>query len=574
MLKQLSFLALILFISTFFVACEKINQSKELSISENIRLNQLGYYPNAMKKVVVVDSIDHEKFQLVDSKTKEVIYEGQLSDSQTWKLAGEKVQIADFSEIKTEGSYQILVDNFGFSYPFKIKKNVLDTAFIGSIRGMYYQRVSIPLDEKHAGKWHREMAHPDDQILFHPSSGKTTGSIKSSGGWYDAGDYNKYVVNGSFPLGQFFLLQEQYPEILKDKTLNIPESGNGNSDYLDELKYEMDWLLTMQDDDGGLFHKLTSKNFQGMVMPNKATAQRYIVGKGTAATLDFTACAAQAFRVFKNQDEDYANTCLEASKKAYAWALKNPAIEFRNPEDVHTGQYGDNDFNDEWFWANTELFVSTKDVKYFENLKKDNLDFNFVPGDNWKSFMRFMGMFTILDNKDIVPEEFYGQIEAGILNTANKLVDKAKNLDYFQAIDDFQWGSNSDVLNTAMIMAQAYRLTKEQKYLIGVQQSADYIFGNNANGYSYLTGFGAKTPLFIHHRQSAGDKIEEPVPGLLSGGPNSRLQDAGSGVVYAENPSPMKSWADQEESFASNEICLNWNAPLTYVIGFLEQEAN
>jgi endoglucanase len=572
MVKYTYFLTLLL-LNIFLMGCENSNSPQQVQVSEKIRINQLGYYPNAIKKAVIVDEVQHQKFQLVDSKSKEVIYEGTLSEQQIWRLAGEKVQIADFSMIKTEGTYQINVPKFGSSYPFKIEKNVLDTAFIGSIKGMYYQRVSIPLDEKHAGKWHREMAHPDDQILFHPSSGKATGSIKSSGGWYDAGDYNKYVVNGSFPLGQFFLLQEQYPNILKDNSLNIPESGNGISDYLDELKFEMDWLLTMQDDNGGLFHKVTSKNFQGMVMPDKATAQRYIVGKGTAATLDFAACAAQAYRVFKSQDENYANTCLKASVKAYEWALKNPDIEFRNPEDIKTGEYGDKDFGDEWFWANTELFVSTKEVKYFENLKTDNLDFNFTPGDNWTSFMRFMWMFTMIANKEIVPEEFYEQIKTGILNTANQLVDKAKNLDYFQAIDDFQWGSNSDVLNTAMIMAQAYRLTKEQKYLIGVQQSADYIFGNNANGYSYLTGFGAKTPMFIHHRQSASDGIEEPVPGLLSGGPNSRLQDASSGVVYAENPAPMKSWADQEESFASNEICLNWNAPLTYILGFLEQES-
>lgn len=573
MVKYTYFLTLLL-LNIFLMGCENLNSPQQVQVSEKIRINQLGYYPNAIKKAVIVDEVQHQKFQLVDSKSKEVIYEGTLSEQQIWSLAMEKVQIADFSMITTEGTYQINVPNFGSSYPFKIEKNVLDTAFIGSIKGMYYQRMSIPLDEKHAGKWHREMAHPDDHILFHPSSRKSTGSIKSSGGWYDAGDYNKYVVNGSFSLGQFFLLQEQYPSILKDNSLNIPESGNGISDYLDELKFEMDWLLTMQDDDGGLFHKVTSKNFQGMVMPDKATAQRYIVGKGTAATLDFAACAAQAYRVFKSQDENYASTCLEASVKAYEWALKNPAIEFRNPEDIKTGEYGDKDFGDEWFWANTELFVSTKEVKYFDNLKTDNLDFNFTPGDNWTSFMRFMGMFTMIANKEIVPEDFYEQIKTGILNTANQLVDKTKNLDYFQAIDDFQWGSNSDVLNTALIMAQAYRLTKEQKYLIGVQQSADYILGNNANGYSYLTGFGAKTPMFIHHRQSASDGIEEPIPGLLSGGPNSRLQDASSGVVYAENPASMKSWVDQEESFASNEICLNWNAPLTYILGFLEQESH
>lgn len=574
MSRYICFLVGLFFTGISIVGCEKSSVKTEEKIVEEIRLNQLGYYPNAIKKVVVIDADKYQTFQLLESPTNKVVFEGNLSESKTWKLAGQVVKIVNFSEIKKEGTYQIYIENLGLSYPFEIKSNVLQEAFIGSIRGMYYQRMSIPLEEKYAGKWHRQMAHADDQILFHPSSGRASGSIKSSGGWYDAGDYNKYVVNGSFPLGQFFLLLEQYPDIVKDNTLNIPESGNGISDYLDELKYEMDWLLTMQDEDGGLFHKLTSKNFQGMVMPNKATAQRYIVGKGTAATLDFAACAGQAYRVFKHIDKNYANTCLIAAKKAYDWAILNPQVEFVNPEDITTGQYGDKDFSDEWFWANSELFVTTKDSKYLDNLKMDSIDFTYSTGDGWTAFMRFMGMFSLLDNKDVVPEEFYVQLKIGILNSADQLVNKAKNLNYFQPIDDFRWGSNSDVLNAAVVMAQAYRLTKEQKYLIGVQQSVDYIFGNNAMGYSFLTGFGDKTPMFIHHRQSASDGVDEPVPGLLSGGPNSKLQDTVMGVVYLENHAPMQAWADQVESYASNEICLNWNAPLTYVLGFLEQESN
>lgn len=571
MSRYFNFLPLFIF---FVLGCEKSISIPEKEFAQNIRLNQLGYYPDAVKKAVVTDGNQNEKFQLLESKTGKVVFEANLSAQKTWELAGEVVQIADFSVFKTPGTYQIYIEKTGFSYPFEIKNNVLHEAFLGSVKGMYFQRASIPLEEKYAGKWHRAMAHADDSILYHPSSGKTSGVLNSPGGWYDAGDYNKYVVNGSFSLGQFFLLQEQYPAIIKDGAVNIPESGNGISDFLDELKYEMDWLLTMQDDDGGLFHKLSTKNFEGMIMPEKAVNQRYIVGKGTAATLDFAACAAQASRVFQQMDAAYANTCLEAAKKAYNWAMENPEVEFLNPEDIKTGQYGDEDFSDEWFWANSELFVTTKEMKYFNNLTKEAVSFEFNPGDSWSVFMRFMGMFSLLNKEEVVPGDFYSQLKTGILQSADALADKAGKLDYFQPVSDFQWGSNSDVLNSAMIMAQAYHLTKSPKYLVGVQQAADYILGNNATGYSYLTGFGDKTPMFIHHRQSASDGIVAPVPGLLSGGPNSRLQDVSEGVKYPPNHAPMQAWADQEESYASNEICLNWNAPLTYILGFLEQESN
>ncbi len=539
----------------------------------DIRLNQIGYYPAAVKKATVLQGEGKEEFKIVDKDKMEVIHTGNLSQPKDWELAGETVRVADFSTIKDEGTYMILVEGLGYSYPFEIRHNVLDSTFLGSVKGLYYQRVGIPLQEEHAGQWQRPMAHPDDSVLFHPSSGKTKGFLSSPGGWYDAGDYNKYVVNGSFPLGQLFLLEEQYPGIIKDKELGIPESGNGISDYLDELRYEMDWLLTMQDADGGLFHKLTAKKFEPMVMPHEATSQRYIVGKGTAATLDFAACAAQAYRIFREMDAEYAGKCLEAAKRAYAWALNNPGIKFVNPDDISTGQYGDTNFDDEWFWADAELFIATEDSSYLDHLRMESIDFTFKPGESWTRYMRFLGMFSLLENREVVPPDLYRRLRNGILESADALVGKANNLDYFQPIDDFHWGSNSDVLNAAMIMAQAYRLEKKEDYLVGVQQAMDYVLGHNAMGVGYLTGFGDKTPMFIHHRQSAADGIAEPVPGLLSGGPNSRLQDVVGGAVYPENPAPMKSWVDQEPSYASNEICLNWNAPLTYVLGFLEQES-
>lgn len=568
---QFAYLPLLVICLLF--GCKERLPDNNGEFSEQIRLNQVGYYPFATKKAVIVNGEGLKEFSLVDNETKEIVFSGPLTETKEWKLAGEQIQVADFTGMNTSGDYSIYIEGLGYSYPFKVGDHVMHDAFIGSIKAMYYQRAGMALEEKYAGKWKREMGHPDDSVVFHPSSGKNEGYISSTKGWYDAGDYNKYVVNGSFPLGQFYTLYEQYPGIITDGGLNIPESGNGVSDLLDELKYEMDWLLTMQDDDGGLYHKLTTKNFEGIVMPDKATSQRFIVGKGTAASLDFAACAAQAYRVFKDIEPTYADQCLSAAKKAYHWAVENPNIEFLNPDDISTGQYGDKNFEEEWFWANAELFIATKEAIYLDGINKNPLNFEFAKGDNWAKFMKFSGMFSLLENKDDIPENLYKALKTGIGKRADALVKKAGGLDYFQPIDDFQWGSNSDVLNAAMIMAQAYRLDSKPEYLRGVQQCADYIFGNNAIGYSFVTGYGDKYPMNIHHRQSASDEIVEPVPGFVCGGPNFGKQDAASGVVYPDNAPPMKSWVDQEPSYASNEICLNWNAPLTYILGFLEQES-
>jgi len=550
-----------------------IAQSSEEEPSGFIRINQIGYYPNAIKKAVIASPSEKLNFQVVDLKSGETVFKGTLSEKIEWELSGETVRIADFTDVSAPGSYMITVEGIGRSYPFEINKNVLHNVLLGSVKGLYFQRSGTSLPKKYAGKWHREMGHPDTLALFHESSGETKGGKASPKGWYDAGDYNKYVINGSFPLGQFFMLYERYPELMGDHTLNIPESGNQISDYLDELKYELDWLLTMQDDDGGLFHKLTTKKFEGMVMPNEATNQRYIVGKGTAGTLDFAASTAMAYRVYKNINKPFADSCLKAAKEAYAWAELHPDVAFENPNDIHTGQYGDDDFTDEWFWARSELFLATKDQAYLNRLLEMELDFSFQPGESWTEFMRFIGMFSLMENKADIPQELFDKLQEGILATADDLVLKASNNAYRQPIDDFHWGSNSDVLNAVMICAQAYRLNPKFEYLNNVQQAADYILGNNALGFSFVTGFGAKPPLLIHHRQSSADGIEDPVPGLLSGGSNSRRQDEKDGTVYPENVPPMKSWVDQEPSYASNEICLNWNAPLTYILGFLEAES-
>lgn len=566
---------LILVITLFiFQACKEQPKESQGQISEDIRLNQIGYYPVSIKKAVVVGAIEVTDFQIVDSSSGKEVFSASLSETEKWELSGEDVRIADFTGFEQEGTYYINVNGMGRSYPFEIQNNVLKAAFLGSVKGLYYQRASMALEEKYAGKWHRPAGHPDDSVRFHPSSGRSEGFLVSPKGWYDAGDYGKYVLNASFPLGQFYSLYEEYPEAIADGELNIPESGNGISDYLDELKYEMDWVLSMQDEDGGMFHKLTTKGFEGMVMPDKAVSTRYVIGKSTGPTLDFAAMAAQAHRVFHKSDPDYANVCLDASKKAYQWAKDNPDKAFTNPEDISTGEYGDDDFSDEFFWAAAELYVSTQDQQYLDILTETELDFNMKPGDGWRRYMRFLGMFSLLRNPDGVPEELIQKIRTGLLASADELVAKAQDREYFQPIDDFQWGSNSDVLNAAMIMAQAYHIQPDKKYLFGAQQAVDYVLGNNAVGYSFLSGFGDKTPLFLHHRPSAADGIEESVPGLLSGGPNSRLQDAGNDVIYPDKVSPMKAWVDQEPSYASNEICLNWNAPLTYVLGFLEQESN
>lgn len=552
----------------FLQSCADSLPPYESKATDAIRLNQVGYYPAASKKAIITETTTATEFKVVDLQKNEIVFTAKLSESLTWDLAGETVQVADFSTLKQQGTFLLHIDGIGYSHPFEIKPAILNEALKAAIKGQYYQRASMSLEKEYANQWERAMGHPDDSVLFHPSTGRT-GVTASPKGWYDAGDYGKYVVNGALSLGQMLTLYEQYPAIIGDSDLAIPESGNGISDLLDELTYEMDWLMTMQDEDGGVFFKLTTKNFDGMVLPENALKQRYIIGKGTAATLDFAAVAAKISRAFKDIDPAYAKKCLVAAERAWKWAKMHPDINYKNPEDISTGEYGDTNFSQEFFWAAAELYRSTGSIEYFDYLNDNPIDFNFVPGESWANYMHYIGAFSLLDHLEESP--LRTTLKEAILQDANNLVAQSETNDYLQPIQDFQWGSNSDVLNSAMIIAQAYRLEPAPKYLNAVEGITDYVFGKNATGYSFVTGHGDKTPLFVHHRPSSADGIQEPIPGLISGGPNSRQQDKNE-VEYPKNIAPMKSWLDVEPSFASNEVCLNWNAAAVYVLGFLEAE--
>ncbi|MFQ3577169.1 MAG: glycoside hydrolase family 9 protein, partial [Cytophagales bacterium] len=328
-------------------------------LSPNIRLNQVGFYPNAQKLFVVVNPPAHLKFSIKKADDLSTVFEGILSAPSVWDYSNENVSVGDFTAFDKEGEYVVFVEGLGRSYNFDIKPKVHFNLSKAAIKKFYYQRASTSLEEKYAGVWHRPMGHPDTKVMVHKSaasSSRPSGTIISSPkGWYDAGDYGKYVVNSGISTYTLLALYEHYPTFFDTMNLNIPESGNKIPDLLDETLWNIRWMMTMQEpNEGFLYHKLTAHNFEGKVMPHQHTDQRLVVGKGTAAALDFAAVMAQSHRVFKKFEKElpgFADSCLKAGLKAWNWARKNPNVPFKNPEDVVTGEYGDQNFSDEFLWA-------------------------------------------------------------------------------------------------------------------------------------------------------------------------------------------------------------------------------
>lgn len=582
--KTSFFIGCFYFIVGFLINMDAGAQEK----NENIRLNQIGFYPDAPKAAIVIGAAEGE-FHVVTESGKKV-FSGKLSESVPSKFSGKQGRVADFSSVNKPGTYHLQVPGFGRSYAFTIAKNVHQAVGDAALKSFYYQRASFTLSEKYAGKWHRPAGHPDTKVMVHASAASDSrpeGSIfESSKGWYDAGDYGKYVVNSGITMGTMLSLYEDFPDYFnKRKNLNIPESGDNVPDLLDELVWNLRWILTMQDpEDGGVYHKMTTANFEGMIMPHEAVHQRYFIKKSTTAALDFAAVLAQASRVFRAYAEQFpglSDSCLVKAEKAWSWAKRNPgelynqnAVNEKYDPDINTGAYGDRDARDEFLWAAAELFVTTKNEDYFDEIAIAEADEMKVP--SWGN-VQLLGYYSLLRHEKELPvfatEKMRG-LRANLISFADKLGSGA-NENIYQTVmgqneKDFVWGSNAVAANQSIALIQAYQLTEDKKYLVNALSNLDYILGRNGTGYSFVTGYGAKTPMFIHHRPSEADGIEDPVPGFLAGGPNPGQQD---GCNYS-SAIPDESYTDETCSYASNEIAINWNAPLVYLIYALESLQN
>ena len=553
----------------------------------NIRLNQIGFYPDAPKIAIVLQS-DGGSFA-IQTLTGKSAFVGQLKKSAMPTFGGVYTQIADFTSFTKPGKYKLFVKGAGYSYPFEIKTNALQSVAVGSLKAFYFIRASTPIQAKYASKWSRVEGHPDNHVLVHPSAGtekRLAGTVISSPrGWYDAGDYNKYIVNSGITTGTLLSLYEDFPGYMKTVKLNIPESGNGIPDVLNEILWNLRWMKTMQDpNDGGVYHKLTNAAFDKMEMPDQSTEPRYVVQKGTAATLDFAAVMAQAGRIFANYKKQLpglSDSCLAQARKAWEWAMKNPAVVYNQDEmnkkfepKVTTGAYGDLNSTDEFIWAASELFVTTRNKDFLNviNLLPDTT----MPVPAW-SQVKLLGYYTLVKNStssgENSPKEL-PEIKKRLLKLADNLIAGADENAYQTVMTksrrNFNWGSNSGAANQGIALIQAYRLSGNKKYLEYALANLDYILGRNGTGYSYLTGFGSKTPMHPHHRPSVADGIVEPVPGLLAGGPNPGMQDK----IKVPSLNPDEAYIDDDRAYAVNEIAINWNAPFAYLANAIEALQN
>jgi len=541
--------------------------------SGTIRLNQLGFYTRG-QKLAIVPEVDADEFLVRDARTNETVFSGELSPASHWAPAGASVRIADFSRMSTPGSYTLSVSGLDQPPSFSVTDNPFRALNRAALKAYYFNRAGTALDEAFAAAYARPLAHPDEQVLVHRSAAsgqrEPGETISAPKGWYDAGDFGKYVVNSGISTYPLLAAYEHFPDYYNDLQTNIPESVNQLPDILDEARWNLDWMLAMQAPDGGVYHKLTSLNFAGALMPHESDAQRYVIGKSTSASLNFAAVMAVASRIWQPFDPEKADTMLSAARAAWDWAQNHPERRFTNPEDVHTGVYGGNNLASNCAWAAAELFITTANTDFYAEFAAQDV----APSTpSWANTGGLAWTSLAFHNNQLPQSTDRDRVKSQVVSLADTIVEQDQHSGYRLALsdDDFFWGSNSGALNKAMMLLQAYRLEPDKDAYINAATSLlDYVLGRNPTGFSYVTQVGNQSPLNIHHRASQADANTLPVPGSLAGGPTPHNQEDDCGASAYPSSLPALSYLDDWCSFSTNEVAINWNAPLVYVSGALE----
>ena len=545
-------------------------------LSLDIRLNQLGYLPNAVKVAAVINT-ESDSFRVMTSDLNTTVFEGELLPAVYYSSSGEYVSLANFTLLTEPGEYVLIVSDMGKSFPFEIKSDVFTGLSNASLKAYYFNRASTPVLSEYGGVYARDEGHPDTEVVVLPSAATTerpAGTIISTpGGWYDAGDYNKYIVSSGISVFTLLSAYETYPDYYDTLNLNIPESSNTIPDILDEALWNISWMMTMQDTDGGVYNKTTEANFSGFVMPSEVTSTRYVVAKSTAATLDFAAIMAMTARIYRKYDPELADSALAKAVRAWQWARDNPDIEFTNPPAsggypaINTGGYGDSDFDDEFLWCASELYITTKDSNYYNEI---DFDESFVmPG--WPS-VSTLGLLSLLVNKDsLTPVADTLLIETKFINLVSGTKNNITSSPYRIPGNFYYWAGNNAFGNCGMLFMQAFKYTGDINYFNAAVYTLDYLLGKNGTTYCFVTGEGTKNPMHIHHRISSADGVVDPVPGLLVCGADAADVDDCGASSYPST-FPACSYLDSECSYSTNEVAIGINAPLAFLAGAIQCE--
>lgn len=523
-----------------------------------VYINQIGYEPDASKFVYVQSSDSQKKFQIEDKKGN-VVFSGTLSAPKEDDANKIPVCCGDFSSFKTSGEFCVCVDNKKSPY-FKIGSGIFKDFYHSILNYFYLSRCGQQIQGG-------DFSHP----ACHTSAAKIYGTELTknvTGGWHDAGDYGRYVVAGSKTVMDLLLAYQANP-------------AYKGFDILDEVRFELEWLLQMQRDDGAVYHKISCWHFCAFINPEEETDEQVLAPVSTAATADFAGCLAYASGFYKKCDSKFAETLLAAAEKAQNYLDSHEDELYTNPSEITTGGYGDWNVKDERYFALCALFDATGKREYLEKaikIRMMQLAVEVDPAEPWKRPWGEMfgwgcvagyGTEILLKNAEIkADKKLFEELKAGILERAELLYEASENSSFGSCIKKYFWGCNGHMADEGHLLLLAYDLTGRKEFYEAAKKQFDYILGCNQLDFCFVTGFGTNSPKNPHHRPSGA--VGKPMPGMLAGGPSEGLHDHVA-KEYLQGKPAACCYIDMQGSYSTNEVAIYWNSPLVYLtarVGF------
>jgi endoglucanase len=553
-----------------------------------VRVNQFGYKASGAKRASIVDASTGPVGWQVRDAAGTVVTSGQTTVQGNDAMSGDHVHIADFSSVRTVANGYTLAVGEAVSEPFDILDQPYDTLRRDALEFFYHSRSGTPIEAQFVGDAY---ARPAGHLGVAPNQGDTSVpclpgtcdySLDVRGGWYDAGDQGKYVVNGALAAWQLMDLYERSLyhfdfEGLRDGLLKIPEQGNHVPDVLDESRWEMEFLLRMQVPAGQPLAGMAHHKVHDLVwtphptLPQNDPQPRYLHPPSTAATLNLAAAGAQCARVWAVWDKAFAARCLTAAETAWKAAAAHPNLFAPRSDSVGGGPYDDTNVSDETSWAAAELYATTGNRAYLSFVNTQIT----ADGFSWKDTGALADL-TIVRMPFRFPLDRVLAARQRVLRVADGYVHNLKTQGYpntyLPADGNYVWGSNSVTTNNAVIIASAYDVSFRREYRDAVLESMDYLLGRNGLNQSFISGYGEQASHNQHHRtwaHSLDPRLPSPPPGSEAGGPNSGLQDP---VAQQNLPGcpPAKCYIDDLGSYSTNEVAINWNSSLAWVAGFVD----
>lgn len=550
------------------------------TVNPNIKIDHFGYRPADTKMAIFganpgsnveIRNLSDTVVYSVPADGGSIQYKG--NDGQS---SGDEIWWVDFSDLNTAGTYHVYSSALGgVSYNFEIRENIYNEVVRTAMRSFYLQRCNTPKDALFAGDWSDLPACHTQDINAGPASGHVDRGLKDlTGGWHDAGDYNKYVWSDlSTAVLNMLRAFTDNPGVFPDGDLNIPESGNGIPDMLDEIKWELDWMLKMQLSDGSVLHQLHTDGWGWNSPPSADTNSRYYQDPNLESGSVFAGTLAHASRVFAEQGMTaYANTLKSAAVDAWTWLLSRG--------DSH-----------EKAWAAAEVFATDSTV----TTARDYVD-NYYSG-NWSG--KFFNPLAYDTHAALTYIQAPGATTAVVNNMRANV---GAQVNYIFANNDFyrngmpdwsyHWGSNKVRASYGIFLHQAVKLGETGSHTVSeaLEHAQDFLhffhgqnpinmvyltnmagiggehsswqiyhgwFGASGNTYS-TTNFlgkppGVTEPDYPYFKGTDNHGVSDnntsllgPAPGFVPGGPNKDYSGTAvppSGEVYYNRF--YRDWADQ-----------------------------